>query len=319
MTGAGLGWVPDALGENYVLTAVRGATRTQLAQALSDEPVMNPDVFAQVAGDPRYHGLPDFAMLGETECGWAFAIGPPGGVLTRPGRVESLNALGSDPTRVYVCESEMDPVDVGAFVGERLDWTYNGDGYVGTGWDHDMDDHPLTRRLVAEAGLVLPSEGDEDLDEDDDPEPPDIAEVLRLLGEHYGLSLPREDVEARRLHAVFTEPRTVSARVYQAPEQEHEPCPNCGTPLRLAWAGDDHGFLYSVACPRSVTGPPRVSESVGEERIVRVEAAMVRSCHGPITRHKSPIGWREVPNAKYAKVPDDVNDLAAWQRNATDT
>lgn len=68
----------------------------------------------------------------------------------------------------------------------KLDWSY----FDGEVHEAVRADHPLTQRMIAEIGL---GSVDPDPDFPDEPDEwglhvPDIRDVYRLMGEHYGLT-----------------------------------------------------------------------------------------------------------------------------------
>ncbi|MGW2352532.1 hypothetical protein [Actinacidiphila glaucinigra] len=94
---------------------------------------------------------------------------------------------------------------IDVIVDGELDWSY----FDGEVHEAVRVDHPLTRRVIAETGL---GSGDVDCDFPDEPDEwglrvPDIRDVYRLMGEHYGLSLPRGTIVGEDLVGVFTSPR----------------------------------------------------------------------------------------------------------------
>jgi hypothetical protein len=112
-------------------------------------------------------------LLGNTSNGWAFAIASPA-ARDRADRLAPGRDMRSEQTVVNI-------------------W-----------YSTDHTDHSPTRRLVAEAGLVLPSD---DIDGDEEFDEVAMADVYRIMGEHYGLALPRQAITDRHLPHLFTELR----------------------------------------------------------------------------------------------------------------
>ncbi|MCF3119442.1 hypothetical protein IPZ68_06945 [Streptomyces arenae] len=277
-----IGWMSRLIGEGGVLTFVRGVSSRELAWMIAPEhgSVLAPEVFRQLRESARGVGpLPDHALVGETGTGWAFAFERAGGP-TAWYRHDCLRHMWSTITGVEISDNGMDPPSVGAVVDGRPDWSYY-EGEVGDG----DEDHPLTRRLVAEAGLgrVL-----DDPDHPDDPDEcelfiPDEADVYRIMSEHYGLALPHEDIEASRLSVVLTEPRVFRHPVRKVPDGPYDPCPTCGAEL-VKWNGDGvWGPQYRLACSRAE------SDGCAGQRV------------GPLVQ----VGVREEPNSKWdnARLP----------------
>ncbi|MFI2026700.1 hypothetical protein [Streptomyces buecherae] len=209
----GFGWIAEAGGGGGMqLVAVRGVDVEQLAVMLGAEPGTVMDaatcnaVVAAAGGTTR---LPDLARLG-SHGGWAYAF-ETGGGLFRTDR-DHLNHLWEGRTSVRVSDTGMDPPLVTAVVDGAWDWQYC-DGSV---HERVRADHPLTARMTAEIGLgsAVP-----DPDFPDDPDEcslfvPDMADVYRLFGAYYGLSLPRRTIgqpfhTGTALHGAFTAPRTL--------------------------------------------------------------------------------------------------------------
>jgi hypothetical protein len=209
----GLEWLHGAFhGRGFHLVALKDAEVEDLATMLGAEPgtVMDPAAFnAVVAAAKGTPGLPALARLG-TCGGWAFAFETGHGVF-RSDR-DHLNHLWKGRTYVHITDTTMDPPMVSAVVDGAWDWSYH-EGQV---HEQVRADHPLTARMAAEIGLggVEP-----DPDFPDDPDEwtlyvPDMAEVYRLFGEHYGLSLPRRTIgdpyyRNSGLYGAFTAPRTL--------------------------------------------------------------------------------------------------------------
>ncbi|MGW0189553.1 hypothetical protein ACWDV7_27870 [Streptomyces sp. NPDC003362] len=209
MTDDGFEWIDDdltALG--FHLRMVEGAGVEELAEMLGADPalgILSPGTFR--AAVHRAGTVPDWARLGD-HGGWGFAlVGGGDGFYHRfPDQVRHLWA---DRTWLEISDTTMDPPTVHVVVDGRLDWSYH-DGVV-----HETvaADHPLTRRMTAEIRL---GDADPDPDFPDDPDEwalhvPDIRDVYRLLGEHYGLSLPRGTIADDDLVGVFTSPRVYAS------------------------------------------------------------------------------------------------------------
>lgn len=206
----GLSWIQDALREqSFELIAVRDAGVEELAVMLGGRPgtVMDPPAFnALVAAAGTAWRLPDLARLG-ARAGWAFAFETGDG----PHRADRdhLRPLWEGRTWIQVSDTKMDPPTVRAFVDGVWDWSY----CEGSVHEQVRPDHPLTVRMTAEIGLdrAVP-----DPDYPDDPDEcslyiPPMAEVYRLFGLHYGLTLPREVIgdpafTRNDLYGVFTAP-----------------------------------------------------------------------------------------------------------------
>ncbi|NUP45025.1 MAG: hypothetical protein HOY76_50385 [Streptomyces sp.] len=106
-------------------------------------------------------------------------------------------------------DTTMDPPTTYVIVDGELDWSYF-DGGV-----HELvrADHPLTQRMIAELRL---GGADPDPDFPDEPDEwglhvPPMRDVYRLMGEHYGLNLPRGTVVDDDLVGVFTSPRVYAS------------------------------------------------------------------------------------------------------------
>ncbi|MGW2036217.1 hypothetical protein [Streptomyces sp. NPDC001811] len=206
MSDEGFEWIQqDLTSWGFYLEMVKGVGVEELAAMRGADPalgIMSPDVF-NTALD-RSGNIPDWARLGE-HAGWAFALcgGDDGFYMQRP---DHLKHLWEGRTWLTVMDTTMDPPVVDVIVDGKLDWSYF-DGEVHRAV---RADHPLTRRMTAEIGLgsLAP-----DPDSPDEPEDrwrlrvPDIQDVYRLMGEYYGLSLPRRTILDDELAGVFTSPR----------------------------------------------------------------------------------------------------------------
>ncbi|GGY97835.1 hypothetical protein [Streptomyces poonensis] len=210
----GIEWIHEALnGWGFQLVALKDAGVEELAVMLGAEPgtVMAAPAFnALVAAAGSTVRLPDLARLG-TCGGWAFAFETGGGVF-RLDR-DHLSHLWEGRTYVRVSDTMMDPPTLHAVVDGAWDWRY----FDGVVHEQVRADHPLTARMTAEIGLggAVP-----DPDFPDDPDEwalyvPAMADVYRLFGEHYGLTLPRLAIGEpyhygnTELYGVFTAPRTL--------------------------------------------------------------------------------------------------------------
>ncbi|MEV6394592.1 hypothetical protein AB0M39_07370 [Streptomyces sp. NPDC051907] len=209
----GIEWIHEAFhGWGFQLVALKDAEVEDLAVMLGAEPgaVLDPPAFnAIVAAAGSTTGLPDLARLGACG-GWAFAFETGGGMFRSDRR--RLDHLWEDRTYVRVSDTMMDPPQVVAVVDGQWDWQY----CEGVVHEQVRADHPLTARMTAEIGLgsAVP-----DPDFPDDPDEcglyvPGMADVYRLFGEHYGLSLPRRTVgeayfKDTELYGTFTAPRTL--------------------------------------------------------------------------------------------------------------
>ncbi|MFD6996196.1 hypothetical protein ACFWA5_07915 [Streptomyces mirabilis] len=153
--------------------------------------------------------LPDYAMLGETGNGWAFAVESPE-ARDRVDRLAPGRDMWSKHTVVSIWDSTMDPPMISVNVDGKHDWMF---------WEYNTNetDHPLTRRLVAEGGFVVLSDR---VHRDDGSHDVTMSDVYRITGEYYGLSLPRHAIIDQRLPYVFSEPR-----VLVRPQAR---CPVCG-------------------------------------------------------------------------------------------
>ncbi|MEV0221592.1 hypothetical protein [Streptomyces sp. NPDC050704] len=209
----GIAWIHEALhGWGFNLVALKDAEVEDLAMMLGAVPgtVMDPPAFnAVVAAAGSTVRLPDLARLG-TCGGWAFAFETGGGIF-RHGR-DHLRHLWEGRTYLRITDTTVDPATLFAVVDGGWDWQYS-EGVV-----HEQvgADHPLTARMTAEIALgsAVP-----DPDFPDDPDEcglyiPAIADVYRLFGEHYGLTLPRRVIgepydKNTELQGAFTAPRTL--------------------------------------------------------------------------------------------------------------
>ncbi|MFF3075294.1 hypothetical protein ACFVSN_00035 [Kitasatospora sp. NPDC057904] len=240
----GIDWIDAELGgEGFALTMVNGIGHEELAVHLGAEPgaVMDADTAHEMLElSPAPWQLPEYAMVGDTGNGWAFAIEPP----TAPGRADRY-APGRDLARrhafVSIVDSTMDPPVIGVSMDGDPGW------YM---WEYTTDDrdHPLTRRLVAEGGFVDAGDRVHRADGAD----VTMADVYRVVGEHYGLTLPRRAITDRRLPHAFTEPRVL---VY--PQAS---CPACGARMLVHGGGSWTPGEYRLVCVyynvRNVPGYP---------------------------------------------------------------
>ncbi|MCD7437114.1 hypothetical protein K4B79_02635 [Streptomyces lincolnensis] len=200
ITSDGFEWLDEEMGrgfDGFCLTMVKGISHVDLAVRLGAEPggLMSAETAREMLElSPGPWDLPELAMLGRTVDGWAFAIESPTasdhGYRLAPGR-----DLWSAHTVVRVSDSTMDPPVINVTVDGEPDWMF---------WEYRTDhtDHPLTRRLALGTGEVR------------------MSDVYRAMGDHYGLSLPRQAITERLLPHAFTEPR-VRVRALAA-------CPVCG-------------------------------------------------------------------------------------------
>ncbi|MET8961830.1 hypothetical protein ABZX69_20505 [Streptomyces sp. NPDC004074] len=242
-----IGWISSLIGEGGAITFVRGVTHAELAWMIAPEhgTVMTPEVFRQVKENSHGVGsLPDHAVIGETGTGWAFAVEPPW-CPTEWYRYDYARRMWSSITGIEISDNGMDPPTIGVSVDGKHNWSYF-EGEVGDG----QEDHPLTRRLAAEAGLrkVI-----SDLDDPDDCELviPEEETVYRIMGEHFGLALPREAIETEQMPVVFTEPRIFRHQVRKGPDGPYDPCPECGAEM-VKWNGDGiWGPQYRLSCSRA--------------------------------------------------------------------
>ncbi|MFF0449898.1 hypothetical protein ACFYT4_26395 [Streptomyces sp. NPDC004609] len=241
-----IGWLGSVLGEDFALTFVRGVTHRELAWMIGGDPdgIVEAEVFQRMVATAPFGALPNSAMLGETGNGWAFAIEPPGAQHVWY-RHAALRHMWSSCTVVAIEDTMMDPGTIAVSVDGTHDWSYH-EGEVGEG----AEEHPLTRRLAAEVGLGRVIEGEDDPD-DGELFIPDDADIHRVLGEHYGLALPRESLETRSLPVVFTEPKVFLHPVRKVPDGPYDPCPTCGARM-VTWNGDGvWGPQYRLACSRA--------------------------------------------------------------------
>ncbi|MFD5747664.1 hypothetical protein [Streptomyces sp. NPDC127033] len=202
----GFAWLHDELHDpGFILQMVRGVGVGELAEMLGADPgidVMEPEAFNRALRQSGY-SVPDWARLG-VHGGWAFAFhgGSDGFHTQRPDHVKHL---WEGRTCLGVQDNGGDPPVVWAVVDGTLDWQY----FWGEVHETIRTDHPLTRRMVAEIGLGT-------LDPDEDPEEeglyiPPMKDVYRLVGEHYGVSLPRRRILDEGLAGVFTSPRVYAS------------------------------------------------------------------------------------------------------------
>ncbi|MFH8370995.1 hypothetical protein [Streptomyces sp. NPDC018031] len=259
----GIDWISDDLGDlGFALTMVRGIGHEELAVLLGAQAgtVMDPVTTHAVLEASRGAGQPpDCAMLGETGDGWAFAIEPPWAPY-RADRLAPGREMWSRYSVVGIEDTGQDPPTVFATVDGAADFHY----FWGEVHGEGTENHPLTRRMAAEIGL---GGREPDPDFPDDPEEwglfiPEMRDVYRLLGEHYGLTLPRQAIAERRLAHAFTEPRV---RV-----RPLKPCPVCGEQLVPwgggAWGPGDYRLVcvhhnlpgkpgHPAGCPGELSGP----------------------------------------------------------------
>lgn len=237
----GIAWI-DGLFDHmgFSITMVEGMDPEELAVRLGAQPgtLMDADTAAEMLR--LSHGrwtLPDLALVGDTGNGWAFAVEEP--VAThRSDRLAPGRDLWSTRTVVNIWDSTMDPPVIRANVDGRYDWML---GEYCT----DDRDHPLTRRLVAEAGFVEAPHTVHRNDAGD----VTTEDIYRIVGDHYGLTLPRRAILGRRLPHVFTEPRVlVRSRVK---------CPVCGAQMVPYGGGSWGPGEYRLVCGfYKVTGRP---------------------------------------------------------------
>ncbi|MFE7576937.1 hypothetical protein ACFU5Z_19610 [Streptomyces sp. NPDC057521] len=241
----GIAWLDDELGrDGYSLTLVKGVTPETLAGYLGARPgtLLDPDSAPGVL--EFFHGagsskLPDWAMVGEAAGGWSFALETPEAG-HRDDRLAPGRDLRARHTVVDILDTTMDPPAVTVTVDGETEWMMR---------EYGTDDigHPVSRRLVAEAGFLAHPHG---VFRDDASEDTGMSDVYRILGDHYGLSLPRTAVRENRLPHVFTEPRTLlhtDAR-----------CPACGETRMLPYGdGTEEPRLVCVYYKvRDVPGHP---------------------------------------------------------------
>ncbi|MET9255043.1 hypothetical protein [Streptomyces sp. NPDC003717] len=265
----GIAWLDDALGrEGYSLTMVKGITPEALAVHLGAQPGTLIDADTPGARE-FFHGpgsskLPDWAMVGEAADGWSFALETPE-VGHRDDRLAPGRDLRARHTVVDILDTTMDPPAVTVTVGGETEWTLAENGT-------DQVDHPVSRRLVAEAGFLAYPHG---VFRDDASQDTGTTDVYRILGDHYGLSLPRAAVTAARLPHVFTEPRVLL--------HPQTPCPACGEPRMLphtAGPGDAR-LVCAYYKVRNAPGYPP------------------QGCPGELSASTPPDAVRKEPNPKY--------------------
>lgn len=257
----GIEWIDAELGpDGFSLLMVKGISQEELAVRLGAQPgtVMAPDAARETLGPSHglgEHGLPDYAMVGETGNGWAFAIESPE-VPTRGDRLAPGRDLWSEHTVVSVLDTTMDPPVIRINVDGESDWMF---------WEYGTDDvgHPLTRSLVAHGAFVERA----DRVHQDAASDGVMSEVYTMVGAHYGLTLPRRAITGRRLPHVFTEPR-----ILVHPQAR---CPACGEKRMLQYGGGSWspgeyrlvcvyykvrgvaGYPYQ-GCPGEISGPALV-------------------------------------------------------------
>ncbi|MFD5574329.1 hypothetical protein [Streptomyces cadmiisoli] len=275
----GIAWIDDELGAwGFSLTMVKGISHDELAVYLGAQPGtgIDPDTaHGMLELSPGPEKLPDCAMLGTTSNGWAFAIESPAAT-DRADRLAPGRDMWSEQTVVSIWYSTMDPPIINVNIAGKHDWMF---------WEYSTDhtDHPLTRRLVAEAGLVLPSDdtdADEETDGDEESDEVAMADVYRIMGEHYGLTLPRQAVTDRRLPHFFTEPR-----VFVRPQTR---CPVCGEQMLPHGGGSWEPSEYRLVCVyyklRDIPGHPP------------------HGCPGEISGPALAKAVHEEPNPKYRNI-----------------
>ncbi|MGW3633293.1 hypothetical protein ACWD7F_24580 [Streptomyces sp. NPDC005122] len=269
----GIEWIGDELGRGgFSLTMVKGIRLEELAVYLGAQAgtVMDPDTAHEMLKlSPGPWGLPDYAMLGETGNGWAFAVESPE-ARDRVDRLAPGRDMWSKHTVVTIWDSTMDPPMISVSVDGKRDWMF---------WEYHTNetDHPLTRRLVAEGGFVVLS----DRVHRDDESHVTMSDVYRIVGEYYGLSLPRQAVTGQRLPHVFSEPR-----VLVRPKTQ---CPVCGEHRMLPYGGGSWGpGEYRLVCiyykVRNIPGHPP------------------QGCPGEISGPAPATAVREEPNPKYGNI-----------------
>ena len=263
----GIAWI-DGLFDHmgFSITMVEGMDPEELAVRLGAQPgtLMDADTAAEML--ELSHGrwtLPDLALVGDTGNGWAFAVEDP--VATdRSDRLGPGRDLWSTRTVVNIWDSTMDPPVIRANVDGRHDWML---GEYRT----DDRDHPLTRRLVTEAGFVEAPHTVHRNDAGD----VTIEDIYRIVGDHYGLTLPRRAILGRRLPHVFTEPRVlVRPRVK---------CPVCDGYMIPYGGGSWQPGEYRLVCSfYKVTGRPgRPPEGCPGEIPAPVPADLVEAAPNP--------------------------------------
>ncbi|MFD8079418.1 hypothetical protein ACFV3E_43160 [Streptomyces sp. NPDC059718] len=110
----GIAWIDDELGpDGFSLLMVKGIGHEELAVRLGAQPgtLMDPDTASETLGPSHglsESGLPDYAMVGDTGNGWAFAIESPE-VRTRGDRLAPERDLWSKYTVVDVSDTTQDP------------------------------------------------------------------------------------------------------------------------------------------------------------------------------------------------------------------
>jgi hypothetical protein len=228
----GIAWLDSGTGHSgFSLMMVQGIGPEELAVLIGARPgtLMDPDtaheMLALSGGESH---LPDLALVGDTGNGWAFAIESPEAT-DRDDRLAPGRHLWSTRTVVNIWDSTMDPPLIKVNVDGRPDWRMV---------EHRSDDtdHPLSRRLVDELGFVEahgcvhPAAGSGVT----------MADVYRIVGDHYGLTLPRQAVVDRRLPHVFTEPPVLV--------RPRTRCPVCGGHM-LPYGGGSWGpGEYRLVC-----------------------------------------------------------------------
>ncbi|WP_254706008.1 hypothetical protein [Streptomyces vilmorinianum] len=221
---------------------VKGVSHEELAVLLGARSGTVTDPYTahhmlELSRGPGPMPLPDCAMLGEAGNGWAFAIESPE-VRDRDDRLATGRDLWSERTVVSVLDNSMDPPVIRVSVDGRHDGMF-------CEYTTNDTDHPLTRRLVADGGFVELSDR---AHRDDASAGVTMPDVYRLMGEHYGLTLPRRAISDRRLPHAFTEPR-----VLVRPQAQ---CPVCGEERMLPYGGGAWGRAstgWFVCTARSAT------------------------------------------------------------------
>ncbi|MFJ2577909.1 NUDIX domain-containing protein [Kitasatospora aureofaciens] len=268
----GIDWIDAELGgEGFSLTMVKDMGHEELAVHLGAKPgtLMDADTAREMLElSPAPWRLPEYAMVGDTGNAWAFAIEPP----TAPSRADryaSGRSLAGRRTFVHVVDSTMDPPMIGVCVDGEHDWSMSE-------YTTNDTDHPLTRRLVAEGGFVDAGDRVHRCDESD----VTMADVYRVVGEYYGLTLPRQAIADRRLPHAFTEPRVLV--------HPQAPCPACGARMLVhgggSWAPGEYRLVCVYYNVRNVPGYPQ------------------RGCPGEISAPVPAEAVREEPNLKYDNV-----------------
>ncbi|MEU6775167.1 hypothetical protein [Streptomyces sp. NPDC046759] len=108
-----------------------------------------------------------------------------------------------------------------------------------------------------------------------------MSDVYKVMGEYYGLTLPRQAIADRRLPHVFTEPR-----VLVRPQAQ---CPACGEERMLpygsgSWRSGEYRLVCTYYKVRDIAGYPQ------------------QGCPGEISGPALVGAVREEPNSKYGNV-----------------